>query len=233
MHPNSEKRVQQGWGGEDGERELKSEEQASADALAEASAPAPSNDWANAPPATDDWAGSGAATTAADDWGAPPETNTAGENADTGAGGKETGEYRRRRQQEEEEEDNTLTLDQFLARRKEEESTLAVPKLEGVRKANEGSDVKLWENAIEANKAGDENYFVGKQTKNAAKVRAKKPEKAIIEIEAHFERPSRGAGRGRGGRGRGAQRGSDRQTARRGPSGDVNVTSENDFPSLS
>lgn len=41
------------------------------------------------------------------------------------------------------------------------------------------------------------------QTKSAPKSRTKKEEKVYIEIDARFERPERGRGRGRGDRGRG------------------------------
>jgi plasminogen activator inhibitor 1 RNA-binding protein len=67
-------------------------------------------------------------------------------------------------------------------------------------------------------------------------VRAEKKEKVYLEIEAHFDRPSRG-GRGRGGdRGRGRDRGG---RGRRGTNGTqptqpvVNVEDETAFPSLS
>lgn len=67
-------------------------------------------------------------------------------------------------------------------------------------------------------------------------MRAEKKEKVYLEIEAHFDRPSRG-GRGRGGdRGRGRDRGG---RGRRGTNGTqptqpvVNVEDETAFPSLS
>jgi plasminogen activator inhibitor 1 RNA-binding protein len=71
-------------------------------------------------------------------------------------------------------------------------------------------------------------------------VRAEKKEKVYLEIDAHFDRPSRG-GRGRGDRGRGRDdrgRGRDRGTrGRRGSNGTpatvVNVDDETAFPSLS
>lgn len=66
-------------------------------------------------------------------------------------------------------------------------------------------------------------------------MRAEKKEKVYLEIDAHFERPSRG-GRGRGERGRGRDR--DRGArGRRGTNGTqptiVNVEDETAFPSLS
>ena len=65
---------------------------------------------------------------------------------------------------EDEEEDNTVTLDQYLAQKKQTSAEL--PKLEGIRKANEGSDESLWKNAVHNGKANEEeNYFVGKVSK--------------------------------------------------------------------
>ncbi len=66
-------------------------------------------------------------------------------------------------------------------------------------------------------------------------MRAEKKEKVYLEIDAHFDRPSRG-GRGRGDRGRGRDRGT---RGRRGSNGtpstavNVNVDDETAFPSLS
>lgn len=71
-------------------------------------------------------------------------------------------------------------------------------------------------------------------------MRAEKKEKVYIEIDARFERPSRGGrggrggdrGRGRGGRGRG--RGAGGYNAANGTQAPlVNVDDENAFPSLS
>jgi plasminogen activator inhibitor 1 RNA-binding protein len=71
-------------------------------------------------------------------------------------------------------------------------------------------------------------------------VRAEKKEKVYIEIDAHFERPSRGGrgrggdrdrGRGRGGRGRGRGAGGYGANGTATPA--VNVDDENAFPSLS
>lgn len=65
-------------------------------------------------------------------------------------------------------------------------------------------------------------------------MRAEKKEKVYLEIDAHFDRPTRG-GRGRGDRGRGRDRGG---RGRRGingtqPTVPVNVEDETAFPSLS
>jgi plasminogen activator inhibitor 1 RNA-binding protein len=76
------------------------------------------------------------------------------------------------------------------------------------------------------------------QTKSAPKARPKKEEKVHIEIDVHFERPSRG-GRGRGDRGGersrvpfGRTRGGARGGARDDAQVDVNVADQSAFPSL-
>lgn len=52
-------------------------------------------------------------------------------------------------------------MDQYLAQKKQGSDVL--PKLEGIRKANEGSDEALWKNAVNNGKANEnENYFIGK-----------------------------------------------------------------------
>lgn len=67
-------------------------------------------------------------------------------------------------------------------------------------------------------------------------MRAEKKEKVYLEIDAHFDRPSRG-GRGRGERGRGRDRGDRGARGRRSTNGtqqpSVNVEDETAFPSLS
>jgi plasminogen activator inhibitor 1 RNA-binding protein len=69
-------------------------------------------------------------------------------------------------------------------------------------------------------------------------VRAEKKEKVYIEIDASFDRPSRGGrgrggdrGRGRGGRGRGRGAGGYGTNGTQAPA--VNVDDETAFPSLS
>lgn len=228
---DSDKKVHQSWGGDDGVAELKTEEAATKDATEEKAAV---NDWANDGTPTDDpWgapaAPAGDAAPADDPWAtpsaAPAEVDKAGER-----------EGRPRREREPEEEDNTLTLEQYLAQKKEQDASL-VPKLEG-RKANDGVDDSLWKDVVELKKGEDEQaYFAGKG-KAPPKPRAKKEEKVFLEIDARFERPSRGGrgGRGgdrgdkggRGGRGRGAGRGRPN-----GAAPVVNVDDPTAFPSLS
>jgi len=228
--PDSEKRVHQGWGGDDGERELKNEQEAVADAIAASGAG--DTNWAAEPTTAEaDWTETGAGDQQGDDWSAPP---VAADTVATSENKEAAREPRRRRDQEDEEEDNTVTLDQYLAQKKQ--SSTELPKLEGIRKANEGSDESLWKNAVHNGKANEEeHYFVGKQHGKSGKAKAKKAEKEFIEIEARFERPSRGGrGRGRGGderRGRG--RGGNRNTGRNAGTTDVNVADESAFPSLS
>ncbi|KAJ7631043.1 hypothetical protein FB45DRAFT_1058931 [Roridomyces roridus] len=231
---DTEKRVNQGWGAEEGNAELKAEEAAIVDASVEA---APGTDAA-------EW---GAPAGGDADWSAPAATEgDAAAPAAAAEGGAQGG--RPRREREPEEEDNTLTLEQYLAQQKEKESTV-VPKLEGVRKANEGADGDIWKGAVALEKGAEEDaYFVGK-SKAAPKARAKKEEKVFLEIDARFERPSRGGrggarggddrgarggGRGgpRGGRGdRGGPRGGAARSANNAPA--VNVDDEKAFPSLS
>ncbi|KAF7310947.1 HABP4-PAI-RBP1 domain-containing protein [Mycena chlorophos] len=211
---DSDKKINQGWGAEEGNAELKAEQAAATDAAAEAT------------PAGGDW---GAAAGDAGDWAAPAAAD--------GAAPTDKPEGRPRREREPEEEDNTLTLDQYMAQQKEKDSA-AVPKLEGVRKVNDGADA--WKDVVALEKGDTDSYFVGK-TKAAPKARAKKDEKVFIEIDARFERPSRGGprgggrggdrgGRGGAGRGRGAPRGG-RPTGG-AASASFDVDDEKAFPSL-
>lgn len=204
---DSDKKIQQSWGGADGNTELKAEQQANVDAAVEGKS---------------EWDDTGAA-----DWGAAP----ADAPADAPAAEGDKPEGRPRREREPEEEDNTLTLDQYLAQQKEKDS--AVPKLEGVRQVNESADA--WKDAVPLSKDGEDAYFVGK-SKSAPKPKAKKEERVFIEIDARFERPERGGrGRGRGGdRARGS-RGGGRGGARGGRQpnqASVNVDDQTAFPSL-
>ncbi|KAF9056209.1 hypothetical protein BJ165DRAFT_1522149 [Panaeolus papilionaceus] len=210
---DSDKKIHQSWGGDDGNTELKAEEAASTDAAAEWGAPA----------ATD-----------AEAWGtaAPAE----GEAAE----GDAKPEGRPRREREPEEEDNTLTLDQYLAQQKEKES--AIPKIDNTRKANEGAEGDIWKGAVALSKNEEEEAYYAGKTKNAPKGRTtEKKEKVFIEIDARFERPDRGGrGRGRGGdrgagdRARGAGRGRGRGGRQNGSSATpaVNVDDQTAFPSL-
>ncbi|KAF9241332.1 hypothetical protein BU15DRAFT_87252 [Melanogaster broomeanus] len=218
---DSDKKVHNSWGGDDGNAELKTEEAATIDAAAESGGV---NDWA-APAADAD----------ADPWGAPAPEGAA--DATPAAEGEKP-DGGRRKEREPEEEDNTLTLEEYLAQKKESD---LVPKLEA-RKANDGADETLWDGATVLKKGDGEAYFSGK-TKSAPKAREKKEAKIHIEIEARFERPSRG-GRGRGGdrggegRGEGRGRGTGRGRGSRGRGGAngnpvVRVDDEAAFPSLS
>jgi len=163
----------------------------------------------------------------ADPWGAPPE----GEYTPA-AGDEKAEDGRKPREREPEDEDSTISYDQYLAQVKET-TTTSVPKLEGIREANEGAD-NAWGDVVEHKRNDDDQaYFVGK-SKATNKARAEKKEKVYIEIDAHFDRPSRG-GRGRGDRGRGRDRGARGRRGTNGtqPSVNVNVDDETAFPSLS
>ncbi|CAL1695924.1 unnamed protein product [Somion occarium] len=214
---DSEKKVHQGWGGDEATSELQVETAAETDAAVEGAAD------------TGGWG----PTPSADAWGAPAEEAAIPASPAEG----EKAEGRKPRERQEEEEDNTLTLDQYL--KKQTESKLEiVPKLE-VRKPNEG-DESIWKDAVVVGKKEEEEgaYFVGKSKTAAPKPRAKKEEKVFLEIDARFERPRGGRGRGerggdrgerRGGRGRG---GRGRANGSHAPAA-VNVDDETAFPSLS
>ena len=120
---------------------MKNEQEATVDAAVEGN-----NEW-------------GADASAGADWGAPPAPEVGAEDTSPPADDKAEG-GRPRREREPEEEDNTLTLDQYLAQQKEKES--AIPKLEGTRQANEGSDATIWKDVVPLAKEGEDAYFVGK-----------------------------------------------------------------------
>jgi len=203
---DSDKKVHQSWGGDEGNAELKAEQAAASDAANEANA------------TTNDW---GAEATAGD-WGAPAPS---GEEAAPTDGDKPES----RRRDREEEDDNTLTLEEYLAQRKE---SSAIPTKLEARKV----DDQAWEGASLIKKGEEEEYFAAK-TKTNTKPRAEKKEKVFIEIEARFERPARG-GRGRGGdRGRGERGGRGRGGRGRGGANGIAASVDMDdqtaFPSLS
>lgn len=106
----------------------------------------------DAPPA--DTSGWDAPATAADTsaWGAP---TPAGADGEANKDGKEGEERRKRR--EDEEEDNTLTLDEYLAKKRAEEQA-ALPKLDGQRVINDNGE---WKGAVQLLKE-DNEYFAGK-----------------------------------------------------------------------
>jgi len=251
---DSDKKVHQGWGGDDGNTEFKTEQAATVDAAVESGA----NNW-NADPAEVDWAGTATDATAVDAWASTaPDTTAVDAWASTApdavlaadawavpsdpvaAADNDKPEGRPRRDREPEEEDNTLTLSQYLAQQKGKES--AIPKLENTRKANEGASDDLWKDVVPLSKNEEEDaYFVGK-SKSAPKARPKKEEKIYLEIEARFDRPERsGRGRGRGDRG---DRGGDRGRGSRGSRGVpktggrqnggtyINIDDQAAFPSL-
>ncbi|TCD71490.1 hypothetical protein EIP91_008870 [Steccherinum ochraceum] len=197
---DSDKKVHQGWGGDEGGSELKAEAGGATDAAVEATT---GDDTWGAAPTNDGWGSADA----------PAEGEAAAAAAPTE--GDKPAEGRRGRDREPEEEDNTLTLEQYLKQQKDKELEI-IPKLE-TRKANEGDD-SIWKDAVAITKKDEEEdaYFVGK-SKTAPKARAKKDEKVFIEIDARFERPRGGRG-GRGGD-RGDHRGGDRARGGRGRGG--------------
>ena len=160
---DSDKKIHQSWGGDDGNTELKTEEAANVDAAVEG---ADANDWARDAHPAGEWGVPDSAPATADAWGAPDPASSAEAWAVPAAdptapqpeGDKPEG--RSRREKEPEEEDNTLTLEQYLAQQKEKES--AIPKLEGTRKANEGADANIWKDVVPLQKEEEDAYFVGK-----------------------------------------------------------------------
>jgi plasminogen activator inhibitor 1 RNA-binding protein len=158
---DSDKKIHQAWGGDEGGTELKAEEAGTTDAQAEGAAVA-ADDWTTPAPA-DDW---GAPPTASDPWSAPPQTDNWGSTPAEGDGapttqGEKDDDDRKPRERELEEEDNTISYDQYIAQMKEN-TTASVPKLDGVREANEGANA-TWDDVVEHKKGEDEAaYYVGK-----------------------------------------------------------------------
>lgn len=147
---DSDKKIHQGWGGDEGGAELKAEEAGTTDAQVEG-ATGSTEDWGASAPA-DNWGTSAPA----DDWGAPPAE---GDNAPA-VEGEKGDDGRKPREFQVEEEDNTISYDQYLAQLKDT-TTASVPKLEGVREANEGAD-NVWGDVTEHKKNEDDvAYFVG------------------------------------------------------------------------
>jgi len=155
---DSEKKIHQSWGGDEGQTELATETAAANDAAAEQTTPAenwePSGgggdtEW-GAEAGNTDWGAEGGSTDWAASAPAPIPTTNAEEPAERSD--------RRPRDRQEEEPDNTLTLDQYLAQQKEKSPT--VPQLE-TRKIEQ--DEGLWKGAKEIVKGAEEDtYFVGK-----------------------------------------------------------------------
>jgi plasminogen activator inhibitor 1 RNA-binding protein len=101
------------------------------------SQPAPADPWAiQVPPAEDDTA-------------APVAEEEKGDDD------------RKPRDRDPEDEENTISYDQYLAQMKEN-TTSSVPKLDGIREANEGAD-EAWGDVVEHKKNEDDQaYYVGK-----------------------------------------------------------------------
>lgn len=93
----------------------------------------------------------------ADSWGATPAEVDAAPVAEDEKGDDD----HKPRDRVLEEEDNTISYEQYLAQIKEN-TTSSVPKLEGVREANEGAD-DAWGDVVEHKKNEDDQaYYVGK-----------------------------------------------------------------------
>jgi len=147
---DSDKKVHQGWGGDEAGTELKAEEAGKTDAQAEGVA---TDGWDAVQIDNDPWAAPPVTDT--DPWGAPPP---GGDSTPAPEDGK-ADDDRKPRERELEEEDNTISYEQYLAQQRE---TSSIPKLEGIRGANEG-DEEVWGNVVEHKRNEDEEaYFVGK-----------------------------------------------------------------------
>jgi plasminogen activator inhibitor 1 RNA-binding protein len=149
---DSDKKIHQGWGGDEGGTELKAEEGGKTDAQAEGDAAA-TDGWDAVP--IDPWS----APPSADPWGVPPEGDSIpaaqDEKAEKAENDRKPGE------RELEDEDSTISYDQYLAQLKDT-TTPTVPKLEGIREANEGAD-GAWNDVVEHKKNEDDQaYYVGK-----------------------------------------------------------------------
>lgn len=149
---DSDKKIHQGWGGDEGGTELKAEEAGKTDAQAEGDATA-TDGWDAVPIADDPW---GAPPPSADPWGAPPGTDGTPAVEDMKAEND-----RKPGERELEDEESTISYDQYLAQLKET-TTSTIPKLEGIREANEGADGD-WDDVVKHKKNEDDQaYFVGK-----------------------------------------------------------------------
>jgi len=195
---DSEKKINQSWGGGEGRTELAAETAAADDAAAEKAAPAENwgppqggGDWEASGEGGNDW---GAGAGGGDDWGA------GGGNADWSAPApasttkpEEPAERtdRRTKDRPEEEPDNTLTLEEYQAQQK----SVTLPQLEPRKVAH---DEDTWRGATELIKGADEREYIRGKPEPPPKVRQKKGGKIFLDIEARFERPSTRGGRGRG-----------------------------------
>jgi plasminogen activator inhibitor 1 RNA-binding protein len=145
---DSDKKIHQGWGGDEGDTELKAEEAGKTDAQAEGDVTA-TEGWDAVP--IDPWS----APPSADPWGVPAE----GDNMPA-AEDEKAGNDRKPAERELEDEESTMSYDQYLAQLKET-TTTSVPKLEDIREANEGDGA--WGDVVEHKKnEDDEAYYVGK-----------------------------------------------------------------------
>jgi len=224
---DSDKKEHQGWGGDDGKRELEAENAAEGDAAAEKAA--------------------------AVDGEAAPAADAEGDAAN---GDKKAEAPAAAPAAPVEEEDNSKSYEEYLAERKAAGRGI-LENLTGAsgRKANEGSDDSQWKDGVLLEKTEGDAYFEGKQKEKNVKQKQRK-EKNLLEVEfaapprTDSGRGEGGRGRGRGergtgrggrggdrgsGRGRGAPRGGNASAPRggRGAANGVNVDDSAAFPSLS
>ncbi|GAA94831.1 uncharacterized protein L969DRAFT_20209 [Mixia osmundae IAM 14324] len=216
---DSAKQEHQGWGGDDGKRELEAENAGALDAVNAA-------DGANAQPNAEDHS---QRETLID------QSNVADPKGPVSADAAP---------KVEEEVDNSKTYDEYLAEKAGKTLGFELPK---ARQANEGSDDSQWKDAKVAERKAlidDHEYFGAKEQK--ARQRKQKEGKTFLDVDlrhAPVDSGNRGGDRGRGargGRGRGARgaprgRGAENGTSSRGGRGgarSVNTEDATAFPSL-
>lgn len=189
--PDSDKKIAQGWGADDGKAELTAEVEGAVDATKELAEP-------QTPAAEGDAAG----------WGA--EVDTTGAKVDGAAAGAEEAA------KPVEEEDNTKSYEEYLAERTKAALGSGLGRLEG-RQVEGTSDFV----GSALKKEEDKSFFGGskkdKADAAAEKAKKEKKEKVFLEVEGRFAPPSRGDRPERGGRGgRGGFRGGNDRPARGG-----------------
>ncbi|PWN41260.1 hypothetical protein IE81DRAFT_348511 [Ceraceosorus guamensis] len=216
---DSEKRVHQGWGGDEGKRELENEENAVADAAAEGQAPVPEN--------------------AASGWDAPADPAVPGATPAADAPAPIP----------EEEVDTTKTLDEYLAERAAKKFTIGNASAPRQVEADESAfGTRFVREAVEEEaKKANPNYKPREKsakTKQFLEIEQTFAPAAGSERggrgrgrggrggDRGSERGGRGRGRGDGSRGAGRGRGGAGYTRGGGAGGAVNLQDQSAFPTL-
>lgn len=239
---DSEKAEHQGWGGDEGKRELEAETAGVTDAAVE-------QGWgvetagATDAPVGQGWGADVSATPApAENEAAPAVESAAAEPLKVQA----------------EPEDNSKTYEEYQKEQRAAGRGVLENLSLGQRKANEGADDSQWKDGVLLSKGkattADEAYFTSLEKAKAAKKTKERKEKTLLEVE--FTAPARqgsdrsdrggrggtprGARGGGAGRGRGDRSPRERSAPTRAPRGGrggaeangINVSDEAAFPSL-